>query len=298
MHRSMPHVAAAAIAVAQLAAGAPAAADESRDDALDLDLAKVPVVAVTPDVAFVRAPKSEWGTGWAPAAAELEAPVVDFGRSPRARMVEPRRAGNLSVVRTNALDYPGVHEAQGWLRFFQSDASAIPFTFNCGRGDALDRSIESFTLAPQPDGTARFLYRHAWVDLSTCRGRMLRSWDVGAVPVAGGLAFAYRTSCERCAPGKKEQLHLVTGTPRSVTLRGGSSRFTYFTWVTEAVEISIEEGVSASYAGTFDAAAVVELNRALTHAATPPPVTGTTTLRVEIVRALGDPLPVANVFVR
>src|SRR5262249_36646159 len=89
------------------------------------------------------------------------------------------------------------------LRFFQKN-DAEPITAACNRGPSHGpRSVRTVALSHDGRGGMRVAARHAWFDLGTCKGTLLRAYDTQATAIANGLLFVYRTSCARGARGER-----------------------------------------------------------------------------------------------
>ena len=219
-----------------------------------------------------------------PAPLETSAPAIDWSAGPLAR-----RAGmtigpaSVAIVMTESLYHPGDVRSRGWQRFFQDNPEAPALTVSCGRGDDVYRAMESFQLGPGPDGAMRYAHQTAWFNQMRCKGRLLRSVEARPEPLAGGLVYAYRTRCARCAEGAREVLHLVIPAVVSVSLLGDGA-WVYWSRIVDHVSFSIEPGASGTLSATFDGEAIAGWNRV---APSPLPVRETR-LRVEITRASGD----------
>ena len=261
---------------------------------LRVDLAAVPVVEVAPRPAFVRVATDSMGFSL-PERERSSGRAVDHSSGPIARWAKPKDASALSVVRTNSLSYPDQHQAHNWLRFYHANPDVPAYTTSCGRGDPGPRSVESFTLARRADGSFHYVYHHVWFDFATCKGILLRHFDTPVTPIASGLAFAYRSKCAGCGEGSRERLHLVLPTSIRARVTSETGQFSYWTYMTEAVEASIEQGGSATFDFTFEGSGVRLWNALLPK---PLPLVQTTQLRLEMVRGHRQTLPVMTGSVR
>ena len=197
-------------------ASAAHAAEASWHDAGALDLAKVPVVDVTPTPNFQRVDHGGSDHDWVLADAEHDtARAFAPTSAEHVHYEEPKRSGNLSVVVNDNLDYP---TRNGLLRFFQRDPSAEAMTASCGLGPDIFQSVRSYALGHAADGGMRFAFRQAWFDYVPCKGELLRGFDTKLAPIANGLAFVYRTSCPTCEGGKRERLNVITPTALSLAV--------------------------------------------------------------------------------
>jgi hypothetical protein len=66
------------------------------------------------------------------------------------------------------------------------------------------------TLSALPGGDMLFLGATAWFNHQTCKAHLWQRIKTPAKPIAGGLAFAFRSRCPRCEVGKREALHVLT----------------------------------------------------------------------------------------
>ncbi len=80
------------------------------------------------------------------------------------------------------------------------------------KGDGHDRyTIANWqTLDRAPDGALRLQETTAWFDMITCKAYDAWSMEAFARPIAGGLAYAFRTHCATCKAADAEKLHLLT----------------------------------------------------------------------------------------
>jgi hypothetical protein len=284
---------AAALASATIAQASRADSHEAAwGRAEDLDLARVGRAVIPREPRFV--PDARTAEGVSPARAELEgAASFDLGAATPARLHEPRRDGALALVEVENFFDPTRPDVQ---RFWQENPrDAEPMTASCGRSEPraeAERSARSWLLAPRGDGTMRLSYRHAWFDFGRCGGALLRAYDVTATPIAGGRAFVWITSCPSCAPGERERLHVAMPAPNELRTNG---RVDYRSWVTYGASASIEPGTAATFQFRAENEGVRTFGRLLHRAPETPPFTS---IRVDVVRGLEDPLPVVAVFVR
>ncbi|HEY4122227.1 MAG TPA: hypothetical protein VGM56_30375, partial [Byssovorax sp.] len=89
------------------------------------------------------------------------------------------------------------------------------------------RGVTTFTwssLDPLPDGAIAFEEATGFYDVEEHRAyerwRMPRA---RAVPILGGLAYAFRTRCAACEPGRREALHVLGAAAFSEAVGGGAS---------------------------------------------------------------------------
>ena len=77
---------------------------------------------------------------------------------------------------------------------------------------AVSRGVVDFqwvSLDPAPDGALAIELARGWYDVDTHRAVEVDHQRIRAVPVLGGVFFAWRTACSACAPGERERLHVV-----------------------------------------------------------------------------------------
>ena len=79
-------------------------------------------------------------------------------------------------------------------------------------GDGQHRYIPASwqTIDRAPGGALRFQETDAWFDVLSCKAYEARRLEALAQPIAGGLAYAFRTRCPSCKGTKIETLHLLT----------------------------------------------------------------------------------------
>jgi hypothetical protein len=177
-------------------------AKERRVEPVELDLEKIPVTAVEPHSALPsqvkELPEGEKATD----VLTLGSRVVARGKRFGSIVVDWDERGFFARAEGGA----GLHSSHGVKRI----------------------QYQAFSVLP--DGTAEFEEMEGYYDIDTKVAVALRRLTAKAVPLAGGLAYAYRTSCAHCTKNA-DVLHLLTpgpgwGGPFSATafdLAGGDS---------------------------------------------------------------------------
>lgn len=79
-------------------------------------------------------------------------------------------------------------------------------------GDGRERYTVALwaTLDRGEDGALHFQETDAWFDMLDCKAYEVRHVDAAPRPIAGGLAYAFRTHCASCTGAEVDQLHLIT----------------------------------------------------------------------------------------
>ncbi len=286
-------IAAVTVALAAISFAGTSRADAPWHEVDPLDLKTVPVVDLTPAPKFERVSRGGNDHDWVLAAAEHDkARPFAPPEGQRARYEEPMRGGNLSVIVNDNLDFP---TRNGLMKFFQENPSAEAMSANCGLGPDVFQSVRSYALSHAADGGFVFTHRQAWFDYVPCKGELLRSYETKLTPIAGGLAFAYRTSCPRCEEGKRERLQVITPTALSLQTGTKEGEVVYWTFGTILSTFPIEPGKSTSFEAKFENSAITTWNRVLDKPLPTPPFTS---LRIEFTRGEKDPLPIARVYTR
>jgi hypothetical protein len=157
-----------------------------------LRLAELPMIEVTPRPAYAQRPNAQ-----ATAPGELSREIFVTSDCERAS------------VRNHAFG------------FIDMGGSSLPIAPQSGGGvmlwgvkggDGHDRYMTASwqTLDRAPDGALRFQETNAWFDMITCKAYEVRRVEALARPIAGGLAYAFRTRCPSCKAADAEKLHLLT----------------------------------------------------------------------------------------
>jgi hypothetical protein len=222
--------------------------------------ADVPVVQVEPNVAWKT---WKWGEAGEPdplPKAELARPEFDWSAMARPRWTNEQ--GNAAVVRVRNLYNPDDSQSNQWLRYLQAD-DAPPITNICGPYAGETRGVDTYLLeATRPEGP-RYTYMEAWFDGTTCKGKLLRSYQAKVVPFANGLVYAYRTHCESCAGVERDKLHLLLPTAQSSRGIGEGVRFRYWTYLMEHMELPLGMGTSGTVTARIDERSIQSWNRVL-----------------------------------
>lgn len=273
----------AAVAAISMEAAAQAAVPEGVEQ---IDVARVPTVTIEPDPIYENQTLT--------AAERAAGRPIDYGRDPIARFAKPGERAAAAVIRARSLMHPDSHGAHGWTRFLQSNWAAPAVSFNCGRGEDLDRAVDTWRLAPGAGGAMVYSYDHAWFNFARCRGLLLRHYETPTLPVFGGLAYVYRTSCPRCAPEARHRLHLVSSAVDSGRITSGGGRFEYATYKFNHVYLPLAPGESATYNAFFSDSALVGWNQVV-----PAPLAvRDRRLRVEVSWAKGEAAPTVIAFAK
>jgi hypothetical protein len=113
------------------------------------------------------------------------------------------------------------------------------------------------TLDRGPGGALRFQETNAWFDMTTCKAYEVRRMEAAPQPLAGGLAYVFRTRCPSCNASKMDVLHVLTPDNgwdsgpfdhREITLGAGTSSTTVFHLGTSAIHRFHEIGAAAERA--------------------------------------------------
>lgn len=99
-----------------------------------------------------------------------------------------------------------------------------------GDGQHLYVRAEWETVDHLADGTVRFNQTVARFHVPSCKAKVARRFSAVARPILGGLAYAFRERCPRCAPGARDRLHLImpggeSFSHRTLKLEAGSGDF-------------------------------------------------------------------------
>lgn len=225
-----------------------------------LAASEVPVVETEPDVAWmVRGSESYDETPVPLPDAELSRPAVDFSALPMPRLTNEH--GNAAVIRIRNYYHPESHNSNQWLRFLQSD-DASPMAMVCHGEESKPRGVDAHLLeASHPDGP-RYTFVEAWIDRA-CKGIELRRYQTLVKPLAGGVAFAYRTHCVACKPERSDVLHLVIPTAMSSRAFGKGGEFQFWTYLMEHLEIPMGRGTAGTAGARIESASIASWNRIL-----------------------------------
>lgn len=137
------------------------------------------------------------------------------------------------------------------------------------------------SLSPLPNGDLQYRGATAWFDYQACRAHLVQRIETPARSIAAGLAFAFRTSCPRCAP-RREQLHVLT--PMSGW--GGGDPF-------NEVKLPLGRGEGKSTSFRLSAEAI----QTWRGSGARPERTQPTQLGVEVAQLTGEAEPVVLVYV-
>ncbi|MDI1442892.1 hypothetical protein [Polyangium sp. 6x1] len=247
----------------------------------DIRLADIPRIEAEPDVAWAD---EHYDTSGEPSPlpdVERSRPAVDWSGLPRPHLTNEK--GNAAVVRIRNLYHPDNHQANQWLRYLQSD-DASPIAMACGPDTGEPRGVDTYLLeVSRPEGP-RYTVVEVWLDGKTCKGLALRRYQTAVQPLAGGLAYAYRTHCASCSPAQSETLHVVIPTAMSSSATGG---FRYWTYLMEHLELPLGPGTSGSLRARIEEGSIRSWNRVVPR---PLPVADVE-LRIETSFAAGEDEP-------
>ncbi|MDI3281776.1 hypothetical protein [Polyangium sp. 15x6] len=247
----------------------------------ELRLAEIPSIEAEPDVAWVTEQFDTIGAPNPLPDSERSRPAADWSGLPRPRLTNEH--GHAAVVRIRNLYHPDSHQAHQWLRYLQSD-DASPIAMACGPDTGEPRGVDTYLLeASRPEGP-RYTVVEAWLDGKTCKGLALRRYQTTVKPLAGGLAYTYRTHCARCSPAQSETLHVVIPTAMSSSATGG---FRYWTYLMEHLELPLGPGTSGSLRARIEEGSIRSWNRVVPRAL---PVADVE-LRIETSFAVGEDEP-------
>ncbi|MDC0740369.1 hypothetical protein [Polyangium mundeleinium] len=249
----------------------------------DLRLSEIPSVEAEPDVAWLTERfNANFGLGPRPLPdSERSRPAADWSGLPRPRLTNDH--GHAAVVRIRNLYHPDSHQSNQWLRYLQSD-DASPIAMACGPDTGEPRGVDTYLLeASRPEGP-RYTVVETWLDGKSCKGLVLRRYQTAVKPLAGGLAYAYRTHCATCSPAQSETLHVVIPTAMSSRATGG---FRYWTYLMEHLELPLGLGTSGSLRARIEEASIRSWNRVVPR---PLPIADVE-LRIETSFAAGEDEP-------
>jgi hypothetical protein len=140
------------------------------------------------------------------------------------------------------------------------------------------KPLEYTTFSAFEGGTAEVEEMQGFYDVDTRRAVALRRVKAKAVALAGGLAYAYRTRCPRCA-GAREVLHLIVP---DAAWGGPFGR----------ADFDLSERGGGSFLATFSPDALELWKRS----GAKPPFRKNTRLGVEVTRMAGEAAPVALLY--
>jgi hypothetical protein len=153
---------------------------------------------------------------------------------------------------------------------------------SCGtRGGTGWRPAEWQTLSAGPDGSLRYEEVRLWFDHQACKGWVMQRIEARAMPFAAGLAYGFRASCPRCAPDRREQLHILTPASRS-------ARMPF-----QHLVMFLREGSSGADRSSFSPDDIAFWKQSGAR----PEREKATRFGFEVARAHGEPEPVAIFFV-
>ncbi|MDI1479506.1 hypothetical protein [Polyangium sp. y55x31] len=255
----------------------------------ELRLAEIPSVEAEPDVVWKDQHYDEKGKPRPLPDIERSRLAADWSGLPRPRWTNEK--GHAAVVRIRNLYHPDDHQANQWLRYLQSDDTS-PIAMACGPDTGEPRGVDTYLLeASRPEGP-RYTVLEAWLDGRTCKGLALRRYQAAVKPLAGGLAYAYRTSCARCSAAESATLHVVIPSGFSSSATGG---FRYWTYLMEHLELPLGPGTSGSLQAFVEGASI----RAWNHVVPKPlPIVNVAELRIETSFAVGEDEPTIVLAIR
>ncbi|TKC99574.1 hypothetical protein [Polyangium fumosum] len=219
---------------------------------------------------------------------ERSRPAADWSGLPRPRLTNEK--GHAAVVRLRNLYHPDSHQSNQWLRYLQSD-DASPIAMACGPDMGGPRGVDTYLLEASRLEGPRYTVVETWLDGKTCKGLALRQYQTTVKPLAGGLAYAYRTRCATCSPAQSETLHVVIPTAMSSSATGG---FRYWTYLMEHLELPLGPGTSGSLRAGIEAGSIRAWNRVVPR---PLPIADVE-LRIETSFALGEDEPTIVLAIR
>jgi hypothetical protein len=133
----------------------------------------------------------------------------------------------------------------------------------------------------------RYRRTHGWFNYATCRGAELRHHETAVVPVAGGLAYAYRSRCQGCGEATGLVLLNLVMPKAYGYLNAPEGAWVYWTRLISHVAVLLAPGSAGSISVRMEPEAIAVWNRV---APTPFPVR-THRLRVEVTFAHDDAEP-------
>ena len=150
-------------------------------------------------------------------------------------------------------------------------------------GDGQHRYVPASwqTIDRAPGGALRFQETDAWFDVLSCKAYEARRLEALALPIAGGLAYAFRTRCPSCKGSKIETLHLLT--PSAGFVPGTFDHH----------EIALGPGQSSSKVIALSLGAITRFR----HAGAATDRATDARLGIEVMQASGEPEPTAVVYV-
>jgi len=134
------------------------------------------------------------------------------------------------------------------------------------------------TLEANDRGALVYESTWAWFDINACKATVIQRIEVTPLPIADGLAYAFRTRCQACAIGKQEILHVLTPSSEEALAHA---------------ELSIDAGTTASTVVELNAFTLERFKASGAHPSrTKPAVIG-----VDVQRGVSDAEPVVTEFV-
>jgi hypothetical protein len=111
-----------------------------------------------------------------------------------------------------------------------------------------------------PDGAVAVEWMHGIYDVDVSRAfEVWRAPSARAVPLAGGAFYAFRTSCAACAPGAREELHVLMPGGLTTQITGKAVHVDVTSpAATLHVAMSLDSGTSASLQTSIDRAQLAE----------------------------------------
>jgi hypothetical protein len=134
------------------------------------------------------------------------------------------------------------------------------------------------TLDADEHGQMTYQRTWAWFDVDSCKATVVERDEVVPRPFAGGLAYAFRTHCPACAPGKQEILHVLT-------LDGMGAL--------QDAELPIDAGTNGAVVFEVSADAIGRFRRSGAR----PDRTTAAMIGVDVQRGVSDSEPVVTAFV-
>lgn len=176
-----------------------------------------------------------------------------------------------------------------------------PKRFVSARWESLASSMVSGTLAPSsggatasPDAPATLTITDAWFDMRECKATIVRRTSIQVKALAGGLLFAYRERCVKCAPGASTELvTLLSPMPAQASASGIGGDATTALGAVSRVTLPIRKGGGGSFIARYTAGITRDWLGALSRRGAPD---GDVVVGVDIAQGVGDPEPVALAY--
>jgi hypothetical protein len=222
-----------------------------------------------------------------PEAERASAQPIDYRNGPLARIAGPSDHAGIAVVIARSKQNTRDQQAQDWMRFLQGNPEVSPLSLGCAGGGDAERAFDAYVLGPGPDGSMRYRHTHGWFNYARCRGHVLRHHETPVVPIAGGLAYAYRSRCQGCGEATGLILLNVVMPKAYGSLSSGEGKFEYWTRLVSHAALLLAPGSASSLSVRFEPEAIAVWNRV---APSPLPLR-THRLRVEATFARGDAEP-------